>query len=107
MKSKTLEDEIQDALKERANIDKLIDIRNKKDKEIITKFYIQNPEPDLFSIINLIDKFASRKTDKEFINNFKEDYKADKLNLFSIAEYNNLYDLYREKLKESRGKANV
>lgn len=91
-------DELQELIEEsnldRARIQQETKIRDEKDKKIIRMYCALNNSADVYSTINLLEKYQGMYgEDKKTVKEFKEKY-PDNLNLELLQRFMDVEDIY-------------
>lgn len=87
--------ELQDSLKEHAEIQERLDIRNKKDQKLISMFCAQNEEADVINTVMLLEKYNGLpEHDRQKIKEIKALYPAGKMTVRHIVDFIEIQNIY-------------
>ena len=82
-----------------AEIQRMTDERNKKDKRIISEYCAKNKNADIIRILELLEKYDGLPShDRDIVNEFKNSY-PDSLTVKMIHSFEDTRDIYREYLE--------
>lgn len=94
-----LEKQFQESENDWADIQRKTDIRNQKDRRIISQYCAKNKEADIIHTLKLLEKFKGMPNyDEELLNEFRENYPKT-LTVKMIHDFEDIKDIYREYLE--------
>lgn len=97
--TKDLLEKLKESLQERADIERQLAERDKKDKKVISMYCAENAPADIYRTLKLLEKYNGLpEHDKYVVDNFNATY-PKKLTVQLILEFEDVKDIYRRYLE--------